>query len=140
MTQWTQMMEKQRKEEWDLNKAQLDSCRQDVKDCIPNVQAQQVKLLEAKHVRDVKELNASQAKVSADTAKEVMNDKALKTKGDKDRRLKEKRANNIKKFMDEKKNLGIKQNREKEKLKVTHEKQMKDIDADMEGVNIFFLL
>ncbi|XP_014211046.1 1-phosphatidylinositol 4,5-bisphosphate phosphodiesterase-like [Copidosoma floridanum] len=136
MAQWTQMMEKQRKEEWDLNKAQLESCKQDVKECIPAVQANQVKLLEAKHDKDVKELNASQAKVSADTAKEVMADKALKTKGDKDRRLKEKRANNIKKFMDEKKNLAIKQGKEKEKLKVTHEKQLKEIDKDLEGVSL----
>lgn len=84
-------------------------------------------------------MNANQAKVSAETAKEVMNDKALKTKGDKDRRLKEKKANNIKKFMDERKNVGIKQGREKEKLKNTHEKQVKEIDADMDGVLNFFI-
>lgn len=35
--------------------------------------------------------------------KEVMNDKTLKTKGDKDRRLREKKQNNTKKFMDERK-------------------------------------
>jgi phosphatidylinositol phospholipase C beta len=80
-------------------------------------------------------MNANQAKVSAETAKEVMGDKALKTKGDKDRRLKEKKANNIKKFMDERKTMGIKHGREKEKLKITHEKQIKDIEPDMEGVN-----
>ena len=83
----------------------------------------------------MKDLNANQVKMSAETAKEVMNDKALKTKGDKDRRLKEKKANNIKKFMDERKNIAIKQNRDKEKLKVTHEKQAKEIDADMDGVS-----
>lgn len=80
-------------------------------------------------------MNANQAKVSAETVKEVMNDKALKTKGDKDRRLKEKKANNIKKFMDERKNIAIKQGREKEKLTKTHEKQAKDIDTDIAGVN-----
>lgn len=48
-------------------------------------------------------MNAKQAKTSADTAKEVQNDKTLKTKNEKDRRLREKRQNNIKRFMEEKK-------------------------------------
>lgn len=39
--------------------------------------------------------------------KEVMNDKALKTKGDKDRRLREKKQNNTKKFMDERKHAQV---------------------------------
>ena len=53
--------------------------------------------------RDVKDLNGKQAKVSVDTAKEVANDKTLKTKNAKDKRLREKKANNLKRFMDEKK-------------------------------------
>lgn len=40
--------------------------------------------------------------------KEVMNDKTLKTKGDKDRRLREKKQNNTKKFMDERKYAQVK--------------------------------
>lgn len=39
--------------------------------------------------------------------KEVMNDKTLKTKGDKDRRLREKKQNNTKKFMDERKHAQV---------------------------------
>ncbi|XP_014229248.1 1-phosphatidylinositol 4,5-bisphosphate phosphodiesterase-like [Trichogramma pretiosum] len=133
MTQWTQMVEKHRKEEWELQKVQLEASKEEIKACMPQVMENQFKLLEAKHAKDMKELNANQAKVSADTAKEVMNDKALKTKGDKDRRLKEKKANNIKKFMDERKNIAIKHAREKEKLKATHEKQTKEIDQDFVG-------
>ena len=86
--------------------------------------------------RDIKEMNTNQVKASAETAKEVMNDKALKTKGDKERRLREKKQNNIKKFMDERKNVGIKQGREKEKLKVTHEKQVADLDKTVDTVII----
>lgn len=85
--------------------------------------------------RDVKDMNANQAKVSAETVKEVMNDKTLKTKGEKDRRLKEKKANNIKKFMDDRKNITIKQAKEKEKLKLRHEKELKEIDKDLETVS-----
>lgn len=82
-------------------------------------------------------MNASQVKASAETAKEVMNDPALKSKGDKERRLKEKKANNIKKFMDERKNLTIKQGREKEKLKMTHEKEIANLDNDIPAVSFF---
>ena len=91
------------------------------------------------YYRDIKDLNANQTKVSLETAKEVMNDKALKTKGDKERRLREKKQNNIKKFMDEKKNLGIKHNREKEKLKVSHEKSKAEMDTEIDHVNILLL-
>lgn len=87
------------------------------------------------YCRDVKDMNSNQAKASVETAKEVMNDKTLKTKGDKDRRLREKKQQNTKKFLDERKTMDIKQNREKEKVKVTHEKQVKDLDKDIDGVS-----
>lgn len=85
--------------------------------------------------RDLKELNANQAKVSAETTKEVMNDKALKTKGDKERRLREKKQANIKKFTEERKTLAIKQGRESEKLKIAHDKAVADLDKMIEVVN-----
>lgn len=52
-------------------------------------------------------MNTSQAKISVETMKEVQNDKTLKTKGDKDRRLREKKQNNTKKFMEERKTLQV---------------------------------
>lgn len=63
-----------------------------------------------------------------------MNDKALKTKGDKERRLREKKQNNIKKFTEERKTLGIKQGRESEKLKINHEKALADVEKTVELV------
>ena len=66
-------------------------------------QLSQMKIQETRHEREVKELNGRQAKISVETSKEVANDKTLKTKGEKDRRLREKKQNNIKRFMDEKK-------------------------------------
>lgn len=81
-------------------------------------------------------MNSNQAKVSVETAKEVMNDKTLKTKGDKDRRLREKKQQNTKKFIEERKTIDIKQGREKEKLKVKHEKQVADLNKDIEEVSM----
>ncbi|XP_024886920.1 1-phosphatidylinositol 4,5-bisphosphate phosphodiesterase-like [Temnothorax curvispinosus] len=129
--QWSAMMEKQRKEEWELLKNQTQSSRDELKRLIEVVQATQVKQMQAKHDKDIKDLNTNQAKASVETAKEVMNDKTLRTKGEKDRRLREKKQQNTKKFVDERKTIEIKQGREKEKLKVTHGKQVEDLDKDI---------
>lgn len=101
--QWSEMVEKHKKEEWELVKQQIQDQQETLKKLMEQTQANQVKQLEAKHERDVKELNTQQAKISVETAKEIANDKTLKTKGEKDRRLREKKQNNIKKFMEEKK-------------------------------------
>ncbi|XP_031839544.1 1-phosphatidylinositol 4,5-bisphosphate phosphodiesterase [Nomia melanderi] len=129
--QWSAMVEKQRKEEWELLKNQTESAREEFKKLIEIVQANQVKQLQAKHDKDIKDMNAAQVKISVDTAKEVMNDKALKSKGDKDRRLREKKEQNTKKFMQERKTVQIKQAREKEKLTKSHEKQVAELDGEI---------
>ena len=53
----------------------------------------------------------SQTKMAIDTRNEVNNDPKLKTKAEKDRRLKEKQAANTKKIMDERKSKGMKENK-----------------------------
>ncbi|XP_046752593.1 1-phosphatidylinositol 4,5-bisphosphate phosphodiesterase-like [Diprion similis] len=130
--QWSAMVERQRKEEWELLKTHAQNSREELKKLIEVVQVTQNKQLQVKQDKDIKEMNANQAKTSVETMKEVMNDKALKTKGDKDRRLREKKQNNTKKFMEERKTVQIKQGREKEKLKVTHEKQVTELDKDID--------
>ncbi|XP_029034103.1 1-phosphatidylinositol 4,5-bisphosphate phosphodiesterase-like isoform X1 [Osmia bicornis bicornis] len=137
--QWSAMVERQRKEEWEMLKGHTESGREEFKKLIEVVQATQVKQLQTKHDKDIKEMNANQVKMSVETAKEVMNDKALKTKGDKDRRLREKKEQNTKKFMQERKTVQIKQGREKEKLKVTHEKQVAELDGEIDAVNLIIL-
>ena len=134
--QWSAMVERQRKEEWEMLKNQTEAGREEFKKLIEIVQASQVKQLQAKHDKDIKDMNANQVKVSVETAKEVMNDKALKTKGDKDRRLREKKEQNTKKFMQERKTVQIKQGREKEKLKASHEKQVADLDGNINAVTL----
>lgn len=104
--QWGEMVERHKKEEWEMMKQQISDQQETLKKLMETTQAAQMKLLEAKHERDVKELNGKQVKISVETSKEIANDKTLKTKGEKDRRLREKKQNNIKRFMDEKKVKG----------------------------------
>jgi len=81
-------------------------------------------------------MKTRQAKVSVETMKEVQNDKTLRTKGDKDRRLREKKQNNTKKFLDERKIAQIKQMKETEKLKARHEKEAEALNKDIQSVSL----
>lgn len=101
--------------------------------CVTAQLAQQ-KQLTARHDRDMKEMTARQARQSVESAREVMNDKTLKTRGIKEGKLREKQQNNTKKFMEERKIAQLIQNREKEKLKVIHEKQLEELQKDMNAV------
>ncbi|CAH1960133.1 unnamed protein product [Acanthoscelides obtectus] len=130
--EWSSLMERHRKQEWEFLRQQLDDQRDVLRKHMELLQAAQMRQLEAKHDRDMKELNSQQAKTSVETAKEVANDKTLKTKKDKERRLKEKQQNNTKRFIDEHKTAQIKQSREKEKLKITHDKQLEMLSHDIQ--------
>ncbi|CAH4031648.1 unnamed protein product [Pieris brassicae] len=131
---WSELVSRHRREECAAARTRLDDQRDLLKKMMEQTQLAQMKQLEAKHERELKEMNTRQAKISVETSKEVANDKTLKTKQEKDRRLREKKQNNIKKFMDEKKTQTIKQNREKEKLKVTHDKQVEELGKDIDNL------
>ncbi len=77
--------------------------------------------------RETKEMMSAQAKVSVDTAKEVQGDTSLKTKADKDRRLREKNQANTKRFLEERKTNAMKQGRSKEKQTKSHNDQLESI-------------
>ncbi|CAB3227898.1 unnamed protein product [Arctia plantaginis] len=131
---WSELVAKHRVEEWSSARSRLNEQRDLLKKMMEQTQLAQMKQLEGKHERELKEMNARQAKISMETSKEVANDKTLKTKQEKDRRLREKKQNNTKKFMDERKTQTIKQNREKEKLKVIHDKQMEELSKDIDNL------
>ena len=132
--QWTELMTKHRKEEWEMLKAHLASQEDVFKKLHETVSAKQMKDMDAFFAKETKDMMAAQAKVSVETAKDVQNDATLKTKADKDRRLREKNQNNTKKFMDERKNNMMKQNKKKEKQKKEHEKQLDEISKYIKDV------
>ncbi|KAF7989040.1 hypothetical protein HCN44_007350 [Aphidius gifuensis] len=131
-TQWSELLAKHRKEEWDLHKTHIQAGKGDYKKVMEAVITNQMKQLQIKQDKDSKECSANQSKVTAQTAKDVAEDKTLKTKGDKERRLREKKQANIKKFTEDRKNLMMRHSREKDKIKGLHEKQLTDIDKTVE--------
>ncbi|XP_011334377.1 1-phosphatidylinositol 4,5-bisphosphate phosphodiesterase isoform X4 [Ooceraea biroi] len=132
--QWSRLADRQRREERDLVRGHLEERRAQLcKLCVAAQLAQQ-KQLTARQDREMKEMTARQARLSVESAREVMNDKTLKTRGIKEGRLREKQQNNTKKFMEERKIAQMIQNREKEKLKVIHEKQLEELQKDMNAI------
>merc|ERR1711973_749810 len=115
------MVHRHKKEEWEMLKSHMKVQEEQFKAVCVTVQAQQMKDLEAYFIKEGKDMTANQAKVGMETAKEVNNDPELKTKQDKERRLKEKTANNAKKFLKERQDLPKNQNRAREKAKKEHE-------------------
>lgn len=132
MTQWSVMMEKHRKEEWEMLKEHLKSQEDILKKLMEEEQQAQMKKMEAKHEQEGKEMKAAQAKAAVDTAKDVNQDKTLKTKADRDRRLKEKNQNNTKRFIEERKIAAMKQGKQREKLKKVHDTQMGQLSKDIQ--------
>lgn len=132
MKQWSEMVERHRKEEWNILKDHLKSQEEVLKKHMESEQAQQLKQLEAKHEQDVKDMKTSQARAAVETAREVAADKTLKNKNDRDRRLKEKNQNNTKKFIQERKDTAIKQGKQKERLKKIHEQQIAELTRDIQ--------
>ncbi|XP_076255702.1 no receptor potential A isoform X1 [Rhynchophorus ferrugineus] len=130
--EWSSLMERHRKQEWEFLRTQLDDQRDLLRKHMELLQAQQMRQLDGKHDREMKDMNSQQAKVSIETAKEIANDKTLKTKKDKERRLKEKQQNNTKKFLEERKTALIRQAREKEKLQIVHDKQLEMLSHDIQ--------
>merc|ERR1719369_456417 len=132
MNQRSEMVERHRKEEWNILKEHLKSQEEVLKKHMEAEQTAQLKQLEAKHEQEVKDMKTSQARAAVETAKEVQSDRTLKNKNDRDRRLKEKNHNNTKKFIQERKDTAIKQGKQKERLKKTHEQQMAELTRDIQ--------
>ncbi|KYQ51616.1 1-phosphatidylinositol-4,5-bisphosphate phosphodiesterase [Trachymyrmex zeteki] len=130
-TQWSRLADRQRREERDLIRGHLEERRTQLCKLCMTAQLAQQKQQTARHDREMKEITARQARLSVESAREVMNDKTLKTRGIKEGRLREKQQNNTKKFMEERKIAQMIQNREKEKLKVIHEKQLEELQKDI---------
>ena len=63
-------------------------------------------------------------------------DKTLRSKAERERRLKEKNENNTKRFIEARKSAGIKQGKAKEKLEKIHKKQLEDLSSEIKNVSI----
>ncbi|XP_034237944.1 1-phosphatidylinositol 4,5-bisphosphate phosphodiesterase-like isoform X1 [Thrips palmi] len=130
--QWSDIKEKHRSSSWELKKQHLVQQHDVLKSLLETALAAKIKQQEAHHEREIKQLNQKQAKILVETTREVNNDKTLKSKTEKDRCVREKKQTNIKKFMEEIKQLETILNKRKDDLKskLLREKQsiMKEVE------------
>lgn len=133
--QWSEMGERHRRAEVDMLKEQLVERGVYLKKLLQVSQAFQMKQLELRIEREIKEMKSGQAKVSVETAKEVSLDKTLRNKAERERRLREKNSNNTKKFIEERRAIAAKHDKEREKLKRQQEKQILELDRETENVS-----
>ncbi|CAB4062997.1 PLCB [Lepeophtheirus salmonis] len=85
-----------KKEEGETLKTQLGTQETVFKKVFETVRAAQCKTMDVFFEKETNDMKNNQAKVSVETAKEVQGDATLKTKADKDRRLREKNQGNTK--------------------------------------------
>ena len=69
---------------------------------------------------------------------EVRKDNSLKSKAEKERRLREKHSNNTKIFIEERKAAAMKQDKRREKLKMTHDVQLNDLVRYVQNVSFLW--
>merc|ERR1719431_727677 len=94
-------------------------------------QAAQIKKLEGIFAGYNKDMKTEQAQAAVATSKEVAADKTLKTKADRDRRLKEKNENNTGRFIKERKMEAVRQGKYKDKCIKEHENQLVALSKDI---------
>ena len=85
--------------------------------------------------RENKEMKSAQTQQSLEAARDIKNDKTLKSTAEKERRLREKHSNNTKIFIEERKKAAVRQSKRREKLKKTHEAQANELQKYMNAVS-----
>ena len=89
--------------------------------------------------REKRELELSQVRQNIEDSKRLGSEKNIRNKSDLDRRVRELKSNNTKKFLEERKRQIMKHEREKENLIKSHETQKAILLAEIDKVCLLIL-
>ncbi|XP_073528350.1 1-phosphatidylinositol 4,5-bisphosphate phosphodiesterase beta-4 isoform X4 [Phyllobates terribilis] len=115
--EWSELLSTQAAEVQDLQDLHLSQQCELLKKLLITVQEQQSQQLKLSHDRESKEMRANQAKISMENSKAISQDKSIKNKAERERRVRELNSSNTKKFLEERKRLAMKQSKEMDQLK-----------------------
>lgn len=115
--EWSELLNTQAAEVQDLQDAHLSQQCELLKKLLITVQEQQTQHLKLSQDRESKEMRANQAKISMENSKAISQDKSIKNKAERERRVRELNSSNTKKFLEERKRLAMKQSKEMDQLK-----------------------
>ncbi|CAJ0589563.1 unnamed protein product [Cylicocyclus nassatus] len=114
--EWSAMMRRHEAEEFELRKSQLREETEMLRKLLLEAQKVQMQGLKLRLETESKELKQTQTKKSMEDAKVLNLDKGIKTKAERERRLKELHEKNLKMFVEERKRLAKKGEKHEEQL------------------------
>ncbi|XP_060908425.1 1-phosphatidylinositol 4,5-bisphosphate phosphodiesterase beta-4-like [Labrus mixtus] len=129
--EWSELISSHSSEEQEMKDSHVTQQCEHLKKLLATVQEQQTMQLKLIHERQSKEMRANQAKMSMENSKAISQDKSIKNKAERERRVRELNCSNTKKFLDERKRLAMKHQKEMEQL----EKNQKDQVEKLEKFN-----
>ncbi|KAM6128394.1 LOW QUALITY PROTEIN: 1-phosphatidylinositol 4,5-bisphosphate phosphodiesterase beta-4 [Pterocles gutturalis] len=116
--EWSEMINTHSAEEQEIRDLHLNQQCELLKKLLMNAHEQQTQQLKFSHDRESKEMRANQAKISMENSKAISQDKSIKNKAERERRVRELNSSNTKKFLEERKRLAMKQSKEMDQLKI----------------------
>ncbi|XP_050601004.1 1-phosphatidylinositol 4,5-bisphosphate phosphodiesterase beta-4 isoform X3 [Macaca thibetana thibetana] len=115
--EWSEMINTHSAEEQEIRDLHLSQQCELLKKLLISAHEQQTQQLKLSHDRESKEMRAHQAKISMENSKAISQDKSIKNKAERERRVRELNSSNTKKFLEERKRLAMKQSKEMDQLK-----------------------
>ncbi|XP_050994378.1 1-phosphatidylinositol 4,5-bisphosphate phosphodiesterase beta-4 isoform X4 [Labeo rohita] len=126
--EWSEMINCHSTEEQEMKDAHVTQQCELLRKLLASVQEQQTLQLKLIHERQSKEMKANQAKTSMENSKAISQDKSIKNKAERERRVRELNCSNTKKFLEERKRLAMKQAKELEQLQKSQREQLEKLE------------
>uniref|UniRef100_A0A8C5PES3 1-phosphatidylinositol 4,5-bisphosphate phosphodiesterase n=1 Tax=Leptobrachium leishanense TaxID=445787 RepID=A0A8C5PES3_9ANUR len=133
--EWSDLRSAQSAEEQELRDLHLRQQCDLLKKLLITVQEQQAQQLKLSQERESKEMRANQAKISMENSKAISQDKSIKNKAERERRVRELNSSNTKKFLEERKRLAMKHSKEMDQLKKVQEEYFEILEKQNEQVS-----
>ncbi|EGT54056.1 hypothetical protein CAEBREN_25584 [Caenorhabditis brenneri] len=130
--EWSAMVRRHDEEEFELKKGQLKEQFDLLKKLMGEAQKNQMQALKLRLEAEGKDLKQTQTKKSMEDAKVIQLDKGIKTKAERDRRVKELNEKNLKMFVEERKRLAMKAQKHEEQLTKRHLDQLEQLEKDFQ--------
>uniref|UniRef100_A0A8C4IK42 1-phosphatidylinositol 4,5-bisphosphate phosphodiesterase n=1 Tax=Dicentrarchus labrax TaxID=13489 RepID=A0A8C4IK42_DICLA len=124
--EWSELISSHSSEEQEMKDSHVTQQCEHLKKLLTTVQEQQTMQLKLIHER--KEMRANQAKMSMENSKAISQDKTIKNKAERERRVRELNSSNTKKFLDERKRLAMKHQKEMEQLEKNQREQLEKLE------------
>ncbi|CAN9507684.1 unnamed protein product [Ophioblennius macclurei] len=126
--EWSELISSHSNEEQEMKDGHVTQQCEHLKKLLASVQEQQTVQLKLIHERQSKEMRANQAKMSMENSKAISQDKTIKNKAERERRVRELNSSNTKKFLDERKRLAMKHQKEMEQLEKNQREQVEKLE------------